>query len=104
MVTCGHNTEKPLVKILMLSVPDLVYAFCSQCCSWEKSHRDRHYDCIFYVYTLHSIPVRGGLTRASCGYVNPQSHARGCRFTARSDLARNAFCVMVTIRCWWRSV
>jgi len=36
----------------MLSVKRLLYAFFSQYCSWAKSHRSRHCDCPFYIYTL----------------------------------------------------
>jgi len=43
---------KTLVKILMISVQNLHYAFCSQNWSWSRTHRGRHYDCAFCIYTL----------------------------------------------------
>ena len=37
---------------------DLQCAFCSQDCSWAKSHRGRNYDCVFfYLHTCWYIPT-----------------------------------------------
>jgi len=39
---------KVLLNLSMLQVHDLQYAFCSQYCTWTRSHRGRHYDCASY--------------------------------------------------------
>jgi len=39
-------------KRSMLQIQYLQYAFCSQYCSWARSHRGRHYGCTFYIYML----------------------------------------------------
>jgi len=41
-----------MMKISMALEQDLQYAFCSLYSSWARSHCDRHYDCVFYIYAL----------------------------------------------------
>ena len=40
--------QMKLINLSMLSAHDLQYAFCSQYCSWGRSHCGRHYDCASY--------------------------------------------------------
>jgi len=50
---CSWNfPAKTLVKISLLWVHDMQYAFCSQNWCWARPHCNRHNDCAFYLYTL----------------------------------------------------